>query len=171
MAIAIEQPAADTGHRLERLYDLHQQRLYRFALRIARNEDEARDLIQDAFVRAAQNLSRIPEDDHAAMSWLVRVVVNLSRDRHRRHVVRDAFRRLVRSEAHDPRAALDAAAAVRAALASLPPRQRAIIVLHHFDGEPCAAIAAMLGVAEVTVRWHLSTARKRMAAFLEGIPS
>jgi RNA polymerase sigma factor (sigma-70 family) len=61
---------------------------------------------------------------------------------------------------------LDAAAAVRAALSSLPPRQRAVVVLHHFDGEDAAAIAATLGIAQVTVRWHLAAARKRLERIL-----
>jgi len=50
---------------------------------------------------------------------------------------------------------------------SLPPRQRAVVVLHHLDGESVASIAAMLRVAEVTVRWHLAAARKRLRERIE----
>jgi RNA polymerase sigma-70 factor, ECF subfamily len=172
MAFTIERGAgasdADRAERLAQLFDRHHVRLYRFALRMASRDDEAGDLLQDAFVRAAQNIDRVPAGDDEAMSWLVRVVVNLARDRHRRRVVRDAFRHLLRAEHHDPRPALDAAAAVRTALASLPPRQRAVIVLHHLDEQPVAAVAAMLRISQVTVRWHLAAARKRMAAILGG---
>ncbi|HEY6137535.1 MAG TPA: sigma-70 region 4 domain-containing protein, partial [Thermoanaerobaculia bacterium] len=80
--------------------------------------------------------------------------------------VRETFARVTRAETHDPRLSLDAAAAVRAALSSLPPRQRAVVVLHHFDGEDAAAIAATLGIAQVTVRWHLAAARKRLERIL-----
>jgi len=159
-------PRSDTGsERLAVLFELHQMRLYRFALRLARDDEEAKDLVQDAFIRAAS--ARVPEDDKAAEAWLVRVVVNLARDRWRRSRVRDAFRQSIRSESHDPAPALDAAATVRVALASLPPRQRAVIALHYLDGETVAAIATLLRVSQVTVRWHLAAARKRLAAFLE----
>lgn len=163
--VAGEAAAVDDGERLAQLFDRHQSRLYRFALRLSRNDEEAKDLVQDAFVRAAR--ARVPEDDEAALSWLVRVVVNLARDQWRRRVVREAFQRFARVVSHDPTPALDAAATVRAALASLPPRQRAIVALHHFDGETVEAIAATLGIAQVTVRWHLAAARKRLLERIE----
>ncbi|HEY6139427.1 MAG TPA: sigma factor, partial [Thermoanaerobaculia bacterium] len=74
----------DGGERLAELFDRHQARLYRFALRLSGSDDEAKDLVQDAFVRAAR--ARVPEDDEAALRWLVRVVTNLARDRWRRRV-------------------------------------------------------------------------------------
>jgi RNA polymerase sigma-70 factor (ECF subfamily) len=164
-ATAGEAMTIDDGEWLARLFDRHQARLYRFALRLAGTDDEAKDLVQDAFVRAAHG--RVPARDDEAMSWLVRVVVNLSRDRWRRRRVREAFHRAAPPAWHDPTAALDAAATVRAALSSLPPRQRAIVVLHHLDGESVAAIAVMLRVAQVTVRWHLAAARKRLRERIE----
>ena len=156
----------DPAERLQHLFELHHARLYRFALRLTRCDDEAMDLVQDAFVRAARDASRVPAGDDAAMSWLVRVVVNLARDRYRRAMVRELFGRLHRAEPHDPTPALDAAQIVRAALMNLPPRQRAIVALHHLDGEPVSVIASMLGLAQVTVRWHLAAARKRLAELL-----
>ena len=156
----------DPSERLRHLFELHHTRLYRFALRLTRRDDEAMDLVQDAFVRAARDASRIPSSDDAAMSWLVRVVVNLARDRHRRAMVRELFGQLHRAEPHDPTPALDAAQTVRAALMSLSPRQRAVVALHHLDGESVDGIASMLGLARVTVRWHLAAARQCLAQLL-----
>jgi RNA polymerase sigma-70 factor (ECF subfamily) len=155
--------------RLEQLYDRFSARLFRFALRLSRDDAEARDYVHDAYVRAARDLRRVPLADSEAMAWLIRVVVNLARDRYRRAVVRDAFARLtMRRETHDPSAALDAGAVVRKAIASLSPRQRAIVVLHHLDGEPVADIALTLDLSPATVRWHLADARKRLAVLLKG---
>jgi RNA polymerase sigma-70 factor, ECF subfamily len=169
MAIANEIVVVESENRLASLYDRFSARLYRFALRMARDDGEAKDLVHDAYIRAARNLRRVPESDHEAMAWLLRVVVNLARDRHRRAVVREAFAFAARREPHDPQPARDAGASVRAALASLPPRQRAVVALHHLDGEPVAVIASMLDLAPATVRWHLAAARKRLAVLLKGI--
>jgi RNA polymerase sigma-70 factor (ECF subfamily) len=61
---------------------------------------------------------------------------------------------------------LMARAAVRAALAELPPRRRAVVVLHEIEELPVREIAALLGIAGVTVRWHLLAARRQLATRL-----
>jgi RNA polymerase sigma-70 factor (ECF subfamily) len=161
--LAPEQP----GERLGRLFDRHHLRLYRFALRMTRGDDEALDLVQDAFVRAARDQRRLPEDDAEAGAWLVRVVVNLLHDRYRRQQVRSAFRMAHRpAPERDFTAAIEARDAVRTAIAELPPRQRAIIVLHELEDETVSDIASKLGLASVTVRWHLAAARKRLSKLL-----
>jgi RNA polymerase sigma-70 factor (ECF subfamily) len=58
---------------------------------------------------------------------------------------------------------------VRAAIAQLPPRQRAVIVLYELEERSVAEIASELRLASVTVRWHLSAARKRLAQLLAPI--
>jgi RNA polymerase sigma-70 factor (ECF subfamily) len=169
MAIASEIVVVDTEDRLARIYDRFSARLFRFALRMASDDGEAKDLVHDAYVRAARDLKRVPESDGEAMAWLLRVVVNLARDRHRRRVVRETFALAFRQPSNDPRAAIEAGQTVRNALAKLPPQQRAVVALHHLDGEPVNAIAAMLDLAPATVRWHLAAARKRLAVMLKGI--
>jgi RNA polymerase sigma factor (sigma-70 family) len=170
MVIAGDMAAAGGEERLEQLYDRFSARLFRFALRVSRDDGEARDYVHDAYMRAARDLRRVPQADGEAMAWLIRVVVNLARDRYRRTLVRDAFARLaMRHETHDPRPALDAGEAVRGAMASLSPRQRAVVALHHLDGEPVADIAVTLDLSPATVRWHLADARRRLAVLLKGI--
>ena len=66
--------------RLEALFDAHHERLYRLARRLSQDPDEARDLVQEAFLRAARRPSSVPRDTIGAESWLVRVLVNLCRD-------------------------------------------------------------------------------------------
>lgn len=169
MAIAGVIAIAGDDDILARLYDRFSARLFRFALRMASDEGEAKDLVHDAYLRVARDLKRVPESDAEAMAWLLRVVVNLARDRHRRRVVRETFALAFRQPSNDPRPALEAGQTVRNALSKLPPRQRAIVALHHLDGEPVAVIAAMLDLAPATVRWHLAAARKRLAVLLKGI--
>jgi RNA polymerase sigma-70 factor (ECF subfamily) len=102
--------------------------------------------------------------------------VNLCRDRHRRLVVRRRASLAEtpsepRRDAPDaPEAAAVARVMVRRALELLPPRRRAVVALHELDGVPVAAVARLLGVTQVTVRWHLAAARKQLAAALLGGP-
>jgi RNA polymerase sigma-70 factor (ECF subfamily) len=163
---------ARSGHaeRLGELFDTHHGRLYALALRMARDPEEARDLLQETFLRAARRPASIPARDKAAEAWLSRVLVNLCRDRWRRLKVR-------REAGPAPRWSLEAGSnpeeleharqSVREALATLKPRTRAIVVMHEIEGLSRAAIAARLGMRQVTVRWHLSTGRNELRRLLE----
>ena len=61
---------------------------------------------------------------------------------------------------HGPEAALVARATVWRALDALTPRRRAVVVLHELEGLTVSAIASLLGVSAITVRWHLSMGRR-----------
>src|SRR5262245_2228612 len=78
---------ASLEDRLTALFDAHHRRLYRLARRLSPNADEARDLVQDTYVRAAEKLPTVPEGPSAEEAWLVRVLVNLCRDRWRSRAV------------------------------------------------------------------------------------
>ena len=143
-----------------RLFDLHHARLHRLAFRMTWGADDARDLVQESFLRAIER--SLPEDPAAAERWLVRVLVNLCRDRHRRRVVRRAHAEEARRDepAHGSDPGVDAA--VRDAVAELPVRQRAVVVLHEIEGHTLAEVAEILGIAAVTARWHHHAALKTL---------
>jgi RNA polymerase sigma-70 factor (ECF subfamily) len=153
---------------LEALFDAHYLRLYRLARRLSGDAEEARDLVQQAFLRAARRPHRLPEEAARREAWLVRALVNLCRDRWRRLRVRreaaDSLPTPARSS--DPEVRAVARATVQRALARLSPRRRAVIVLHELEGRDTGEIAPLLGVARVTVRWHLNAARKELRAML-----
>jgi RNA polymerase sigma-70 factor, ECF subfamily len=167
--------------RLGALFDEHHQRLYRLARRMSRSADEARDLVQDTFLRAARAPGSVPSGASAEEAWLVRVLVNLCRDRWRQTANRERLRLRqgyggqvdgvttpTRIESADPEAALVARSVVWRALATLDPRRRAVLVMYELEGAPIAVIARMLGVTSVTVRWHLSKGRRQLAAAIRG---
>jgi RNA polymerase sigma factor (sigma-70 family) len=56
--------------------------------------------------------------------------------------------------------------AVWGALDALPPRRRAILVMHELEAMSVPAIAALLGARAMTVRWHLSMARRDLKRLL-----
>lgn len=155
--------------RLGELFDAHQTRLYALAMRMSRDPDEARDLLQETFLRAARRPASIPTKPSAAEAWLVQVLVNLCRDRWRRLKVRREAGPAPRwsvDEPHDPEQVERARESVREALATLKPRSRAIVVMHEIEGLSRKEIATQLGMTEVTVRWHLSTGRSRLRSQL-----
>jgi RNA polymerase sigma-70 factor (ECF subfamily) len=131
---------------------------------------EARDLVQEAFVRAWQRWSTIQKYDDP-VAWVRRVAWNLAMSRYRRLAL---FRRF----AHRTRPADSVAAAepdrvvLVAALRELPERQRRALVLHYLADLPIAEIAAETGVAEGTVKSWLHRGRlelaKRLVGFQEG---
>jgi RNA polymerase sigma-70 factor (ECF subfamily) len=166
----------DTGavaDRLGPMFDAHHQRLYRLARRLSRSAEDARDLVQEAFLRAARAPASVPVGASSEEAWLVRVLVNLCRDRWRQAAARERLDRLDRSDTAtrvlqgpDPEDALIARATVWRALETLEPRRRAIVVMYELEGAPVPVIAGLLGVTAVTVRWHLSMGRRQMAAVI-----
>jgi RNA polymerase sigma-70 factor (ECF subfamily) len=161
--------ADSAGDRLAVLFDTHYDRLYRLARRLAASADAAGDLVQDTFLRAARSPRSIPHGQAAEEAWLVRVLVNLQRDEWRRASVRAKHATTLRPSAGVPRDADEsfvAHATVWHALDTLTPRRRAVLVLHEIDGLSVPDIAAMLGIARVTVRWHLSRGRVELARTL-----
>jgi RNA polymerase sigma-70 factor (ECF subfamily) len=153
--------------RLGTLFDIHHPRLFRLARRLSRDADQARDLVQETFLRAARSPGSIPAGE-AAEAWLVRVLINIQRDEWRR---KSAKKRLdpegeaeaARPVAPDSEASFVAKSTVWRALERLAPRRRAVVVMYELEGVTIPSIARQLGVSAVTVRWHLSMGRRELA--------
>ena len=152
------------------LFDTHEGKLYRLARRLTRSAEEAEDLLQDTFLKAAQSLASVPVGYPKEEAWLTRVLVNVRRDQWRKAAVRNRPAPLlhagIAATPSSPESALIAKRAVWAALDTLSPRRRAIVVLAELDGMTVEAIAALLGLAGMTVRWHLSLARRELRSAL-----
>jgi RNA polymerase sigma-70 factor (ECF subfamily) len=163
---------ADPVERLGKLFDAHQPRLYGLARRLSRDPEEARDLVQETFLRAARRPASIPESKKGAEAWLVRILVNLCRDRWRRLRVRNEARNQPvwsMGRTDDPEAVASARSTVQDALSRLRPKTRAILVMHEIEGRSRSDIAALLGLSEVTVRWHVATGRSNLRKYLQGV--
>jgi RNA polymerase sigma factor (sigma-70 family) len=154
--------ADSAADRLTPLFEVHQARLYRLARRLAPTRDDALDLVQETFLRAARSPKSIPIGITEEEAWLVRVLINIRRDQWRKTSRRHRLRAVAlgSNQSHfgagDAEAALIARTAVWQALDILPPRRRAI-----------PAIASLLGISAVTVRWHLSKGGRELAGKLK----
>ena len=142
----------------EKLVTENENRLYRAALAILGDPNEAEDAVQDAFLRF---LERAPKDLERPSAWLMRVLVNGCKSR-----LRLAWRRVgplpdaLPAPGPEEREELEE-------LFSLPPEDRAVIHLHYYEGYSTDEIAHMLGQRPGTVRSRLSRARERLRKLLE----
>jgi RNA polymerase sigma-70 factor (ECF subfamily) len=148
----------------------HQERAYAVARGIVLNHEDAEDVVQDAFLHAFRALERFrPEQPFGA--WLHRIVANAALDLTRRRKVRDAdeLHDVHPSRFRDPGERRDLRDRLAAAMATLPERQRAVLVLHDVEGYKHAEIGAMLEIPEGTARSDLHHARQTMRQALHAL--
>jgi len=157
----------------------YQDRLYNALCGILNSPDDARDVAQDAFVQAFQQLKTF-RGQSAFYSWLFRIALNAAasqRRRTRRNVTSiDAAREQAvrdppdRHPASAPSHAMETderRAAVRSALARLPAEFRIPLVLKEIDGMKYHEIAAVIGCPVGTVRSRIHRARGELRERLE----
>ncbi|HMJ77634.1 MAG TPA: sigma-70 family RNA polymerase sigma factor [Iamia sp.] len=151
---------------LAALFAQHHQRLLRIAFLLSGDDRLAEDLVSDAFAKAYRHLARGRVADPGA--YLRRAVVNgWKRQIGRR--IRDRERARHLRVGWDP--AFEDTSAERerilSALATLPARQRAVVVLRFLDDLSEAETAAVLGIAPGSVKTHSHRALARLRTTLE----
>ena len=162
-------PGGDEPVRFEAVFRRRYAELYGLAWRLLGDREEAEDVVQETFLKltGAPVLER-PEEEVAA--WLRRVCINASYNRLRgRRRAAERLQRAARLERvgepsddggpHERVLQVERAAAVRRALAALPERQRACLLLRH-AGYAYAEIAATLEVAVGSVGVLLARAER-----------
>jgi RNA polymerase sigma-70 factor (ECF subfamily) len=178
-AVAERKPGA-----FDLLVERYQERAYRIAWSIVRDQEEAKDCSQEAFLRLHESAGSFAGQSKFS-TWFYRIVVNCCLDHQRR---RRGWRRLLgwrdrRDEAPDAPDPVEQAPApfadpaerlhaerrmsrVWALVEELSPRQRAAVTLSCREGLATKDIAAVLSLSEATVRVHLhralNTLRRRL---------
>jgi RNA polymerase sigma-70 factor, ECF subfamily len=145
-------------------------RAHALAWRMLRDRAEAEDVTQEAMLRLWRAAPGWREEGAQVATWLYRVAANLCIDRlrRRREHATDAMPELA-DEAPGPARRLEEAqraAALQAALAELPERQRLAVVLRHFEELGNPEIAGILGVSVEAVESLLARGRRALAARL-----
>ena len=157
----------------ETLVRRYQRPVLSIARRFSADRDDAEDLAQRAFIKAAARAGGW--QGGSFKSWLFRIVVNLSKNH-----VRDTARfdrsdqaqeqeaAPTESDAHQRLETAEQQRALREAVAKLPRRQREVLLLR-IDGDlPFAEIAETLGITEVNAKVNFHHAVKRLKAELAG---
>jgi RNA polymerase sigma-70 factor (ECF subfamily) len=143
---------------------------YTLAYRLMGNEDDARDVVQEAYLRAYRSIGKF-RGDAKFTTWMYRITANCAvthlerRRRHRYEELADDAPLADGNAERDPQARADASALrgqLSVALQDLPPRLRAVVVLRDIYDLPHEAIAAELGISETAAKVRLHRARRRL---------
>ena len=143
--------------------------LFALAQRILRDVDRAEDALQDALVIAWRDLRGLRDPDRFD-AWLRRVVVRECIDQATRERRRVANLRVLPVDgpaAPDDLLTLADRDQLERGFQRLSPEQRAILVLHHFEGYAPSEIAEILGIPPGTARSRLHHAHRAMRAALD----
>jgi RNA polymerase sigma-70 factor (ECF subfamily) len=152
---------------------------YTLAYRLTGNDDDARDVVQEAYLRAYRGLRRF-RGDARFTTWMYRITANCAtthlgrRRKHRHDELTEDLAVLDEHVGRSPEARLDAADLrhrLQEALATLPPKLRTVVVLRDVYDLPHEAIAAELGISETAAKVRLHRARKRLRADLYPVTS
>ncbi len=143
-------------------------RLYAVARLILRATDLAEDAVQEALVRAWQQLPSLRDPDRFD-AWLYRLVVNACADQGRqlRRWSQEVRPLSVEPSISDDTGVVADREQLERGFRRLKPEQRAVVVLHHYSGFSAAEIAHILGLPEGTARSRLYYATEAMRAALE----
>ena len=167
----------------EQLIFRHRDKIFARAMIMMRNEDQALELSQEAWVKAWQRFVQF-QGDSSYTTWMTRIVINLCLDQLRRQKrVRvesideleeesGGVERLMPIIDSNPTAGMEQVELRRRideALGQLSEAHRTVVVLHEFEGLEYREIAKRVGISMGTVMSRLFYARRRLATLLSGI--
>ena len=158
---------------IERLVNTHQAEVYRLALSILDDPDEAGDATQDVFVSALRSLDSF-RGDASLKTWLFSIAINLCRSRLQRSGNRARLRQilqsLVRRDQPGPESEAirhEANSALWQAVRALDDKHRIPVILRYYHDLSVAEIAETIGIPVGTVHSRLNHARERLRARLK----
>lgn len=164
----------------EELVARHRDKVYARAFSILRNEDEALDLSQEAWIRAWQKLKQF-HGESSFTTWVTRVVINVCLDylrKQKRYKIESieenieetgSIERQMELETVNPSEGLERSELrerIDKALAQMSDEHRTVIILHEFEGLGYKEIAKRLKCSVGTVMSRLFYARRKLASLL-----
>jgi RNA polymerase sigma-70 factor (ECF subfamily) len=174
--------AAKSGNQLafRRLVERHQRRAFAIAFGMVRDENDARDLVQEAFLRVYRGLDRF-QGDSSFFTWFYRIVTNLAIDFIRRPGRKEAdhhdrtdkidlseeaeipfVSRIDGAEPLDTLQRRRLGARLWAALEALPPYHRGVVLMREVEGMSYEEMAQAMNVSKGTIMSRLFHARQKL---------
>lgn len=160
------------------LVERHQRRAFAIAMGLVRDENDARELVQEAFLRVYRGLNAF-QGSSSFFTWLYRIVTNLAIDLMRKPGRKDAelqegqssideeaeFPLVSRIDGSDPLDVMrrqEIAGRIQAALDALPPYHRGVILMREVEGMSYEEMAQTMGVSKGTIMSRLFHARQKL---------
>lgn len=149
----------------------YSQELHHFILRMVSNTEDAQDIVQDTFVRVWEK-SRQFKGNSSVKTWIFRIAINLAythlkRRKRRGYLVLDEIKTLVSDS--DPVKATEAehdSTLLEKSLATLTPRQHAVVIARIHQDLPYKEISKALGCTVNSAKVHFHEGKKRIEAFI-----
>ena len=181
-AILIEDVREGDMEALAALVEKYKRMIYRVAVKITQNHEDASDVVQEVFLKVYDAIGKFRMDS-SFETWLYRIVVNMSinlvKSRRRRKefvYTKDVDAEIApdvryKAESKDnPYLNVEKRELrewVTKAVDSLPVHHRTVVILHEFEGLTHSEIASILKCSEGTVRSRLHYARKHLRELLK----
>src|SRR5688572_24511945 len=180
----LDRARAGQREALEQLLERHQAQVYRFGMKMCRDPEDAKDVLQDTLLSVARNVRDFREGSSIS-TWLYTIARSfcVKKRRKSKFAPQGAAAPLDAAAEHvaDPRAAADEAVAskqveraLEAAIAALEPMYREVLLLRDVEGLTAPEVARVTGVSVQAVKSRLHRARlavRQQVAPLLGIPS
>jgi RNA polymerase sigma-70 factor (ECF subfamily) len=173
----IEQTKAGDRAAFRTLVERHQRRAFSIAFALVHDEQDAREIVQEAFLRVHRSLASF-HGGSSFFTWLYRIVTNLSIDLMRKPAQKRAEwddTREIKDDAEIPFMARlagsdplevvrrgEIATRIQAALDELPPYHRGVIVMRELEGMSYEEMAEAMGVSKGTIMSRLFHARQKL---------
>ena len=173
---AVEAALQGNADAFSALYESTQNNMYYLALKYMKNPDDAKDVLQDAYIKAWQSLPTLKDPEHFP-AWLGRIVANTAKnmlvkkktdlfsDLEKENEDGDEFVFQIEDENTSYQPELnytqkETQILVRELIDSLSDEQRFCILMYHLEGQSIKEIAETLDVSENTVKSRLNYGRK-----------
>ena len=150
------------------LIEKYQKAIFNTALRLVGDADEAKDITQEVFIRAYENLESF-KPEYKFFSWIYKMTLNRSINEISRRKHQAALDSEIISPEEDPGSRIDArrlAKKIQEAITELSIDLRVVIILRHFADLSYRELSFVLEIPEKTVKSRLFSARQRLGDIL-----
>lgn len=159
----IEESKNKNSDAFDRLMRPQLQRMYRIAISMLQNEEDAADAIQETVLRCWQKIGQLKNDEYFE-TWLTRILINQCKDilkDRKKFVSVEEFPEIVHEDDYFTNE-------WKSLLSNLNEKYRIVMELYYVDGFSTKEIAEMLHITDMNVRSRMVRGRKQLEQYLSG---